>query len=296
MTNIEIPAINWAKDIPSSFNEMSTDDYLLFVRLYLRLLEGEITYQHLKTEMVYQFLGIRHNKYRYKMLPTYERDQVNENIFLISQHIGFLFDEIENNGKVNLNVNFSWSNNILPRYRKHTGFADFLSDLTFQEYKDAHVAAQDFIESSNHSDLNRLVAILYRRSRLWCKTCGKIPYNPDKSDRNFRHVAAWPFFVKYAILLNFLSCEKYLREGNFRIDGQEISFSILFKNDDENSGGANAGLTGLLYNLAETGVFGTVKETAKQNLFDILFRLWQVLTESRQRTTNNKQQTKKQLK
>ncbi len=292
MTTIEIPAINWNKEIPSSFSEMSQDDYLLFVRLYLKLLDGEITYQQLKTEMVMQFLGIRHNKYRYAMLPADDQERIEENIYMISEHVGFLFDEVETDEKINLQVNYSWTKNFLPRYRKFTGFADFLSDLTFQEYKDAHVAAREYIESSDHFDLTKFVAILYRRSRFWCKAFGKIPYDPDKTNHNFGYIAPWPFYVKYAILLNFLACEKYLREGTFRVDGQDISFTILFKSDDSDTGGANAGLTGLLYNLAETGVFGNVKETSRQNLFDVMFRLWQILTEANARkskTTNNKQ-------
>jgi hypothetical protein len=283
MTTIEIPAINWNKEIPSSFSEMSQDDYLLFVRLYLKLLDGEITYQHLKTEMVMQFLGIRHNKYRYAMLPADDQERIEENIYMISEHVGFLFNEVETDGKINLQVNYSWTKNFLPRYRNFTGFADFLSDLTFQEYKDAHVAAQEFTQSSDHFDLNRFVAILYRRYGFYCRCFGKKAYDPDKIEGSFGHVAAWPFYIKYAILLNFLACEKYLREGTFRIDGQDISFAILFKSDDDDTDGEHAGLTGLLYNLAETGVFGNVKETARQNLFDVLFRLWQILTEANAR-------------
>jgi hypothetical protein len=30
-----------------------------------------------------------------------------------------------------------------------------------------------------------------------------------------------------------------------------------------------------MFNLAETGVFGNVKSTSEQNLFDVLYRLYQ---------------------
>jgi len=87
--------------------------------------------------------------------------------------------------------------------------------------------------------------------------------------------------VKYAIFLNFLAFEEYIRTGAFTIDGQEISFRILFNevSDDDGAEKTDTGLTGLLFNFAESGVFGNVKETSEQKLYDVLFRLYQVRKE-----------------
>lgn len=283
MHTIEIPDIGFFKEIPESFSEMSQDDFLLFVRLYLRFAVGEIDYHRLRTEMVYQFLGMRHVRWRYELLDDVDREQVHANIFRVAELLGFFFIEEKRDGKIHLRINLSWTKNFLPSYRPgftaipggiYKGPADTLADLTWIEYKDAHVSAFEYLKNGNEFDLNRLCAVLYRRPLL--PFLPKPKYNPDKLDHRIPRVASWPHYIKYAILLNFLSCEHYIRTGTFNIDGNEITFGILYQESDEDTISSDTGLTGVLYNLAESHVFGTVKETANQSFFDVMFRLYQL--------------------
>jgi len=276
MTMIEIPTINFEKEIPASFDEMSSEEFIRFAHLYLELQKGAITLNHLKTEMVFQFLGLKYSKWRFELMMEEDKAKIYENIFLISEKIDFLFNqEVTEDGKINLKVNFPFTKNLIPKYAGFVGPDDLMNDVTFLEYKNAHVAAMEFIKSQDETDLNWLVATLYRRPLIkWLK---KPTYDEFKTKKIAEKVSCWPFSVKYAILLNFLAWEEYIRTGTFTIDGNEISFSILFKSsggDEANDGGT--GLTGLLFTIAETGVFGNVKSTSEQNLYDILFRLYQV--------------------
>ena len=65
MHTIQIPAVNFEKQIPSSFDEMSTPDFIRFVHLYLELQKGGISLNALKTEMVFQFLVLKYSKWRF---------------------------------------------------------------------------------------------------------------------------------------------------------------------------------------------------------------------------------------
>lgn len=273
MTTIEIPQIGFIKEIPSSFDEMTGDDYIRFIKLWERLQSKLMDISHLKTELVYHFLGIRHSAARWDQFTVDEKQNISLNVFQIAEKLDFLFTEKEIDGKIHLGINLSWTKNHIPEYRGLFGPDKLLADITWIEYKDAMVASTAYIESEDIEDLYRLAAILYRKKSFWTKK--RKAYDPEQVDANMQHTRQWPSFVLYGIFLFFLSCEKYIREGTFNVDNRKITFSSLFTGEEESSV-PGAGLTGLLYNLAETGVFGNAKETARQNLYDVLFRLWQV--------------------
>ena len=273
MTTIEIPQIGFIKEIPSSFDEMTGADYIRFVKLWERLQSKLMDISHLKTELVYHFLGIRHSAARWDQFTADEKQNISLNVFQISEKLDFLFTKKEIDGKIHLGINLSWTKNHLPEVRNMFGPDKLLADISWIEYKDAMVASTAYIESEDIEELYRLAAILYRKKSFW--TNKRKAYDPDQVDANMHYTRSWPFHVLYGIFLFFLSCEKYIREGTFNVDNREITFASLFTGEEESSV-PGAGLTGLLYNLAETGVFGNAKETARQNLYDVLFRLWQV--------------------
>nr|NQU94099.1 hypothetical protein [Bacteroidota bacterium] len=167
MHKIEFPDIGIVKEIPSCFDEMTQEDFIRFSHLYLQFQKGSIDYARLKTEMVFQFLGIRHNKWRYELLDDEARSKISVNVFLISGKLDFFFKEEKRDGKVNLKVNFPWTKNLVPAYHGYIGPADALADVSFLEYKNAHVASVEYIKSQDDVDLNWLVAILYRKPLLW---------------------------------------------------------------------------------------------------------------------------------
>lgn len=283
MTKIEIPEASFSKDIPSSFDEMSQDDFIRFARLYLELQSGAINLSQLKTEMVFQFLEIK-SKWRLELLQEADRTRVYENVFRIGEKLDFFFTEVKNDsGKIHLKVNFPWTKTHIKSYNGFLGPADTLGDLSFLEYKNAHVAAAEYLNQQNMFDLDWLCAILYRKPFIAFPMVGipgrKPKYDEFKTSGQVFHFANWPLPVKYAILLDFLAFEEYIRTGTFRIDGKDVCFKILFEkgqNDDSISSSVDTGLTGLLFNLAESGVFGNVKATSEQNLFDVLYRLFQL--------------------
>jgi len=291
MTKLEIPAINFEKEIPCSFDEMSSEEFIRFAHLYLELQNGAVTLNHLKTEMVFQFLGLKYSKWRFELMMEEDKAKIYENIFLISEKLDFMFvHEPTEDGKINLKVNFPFTKNLIPKYQGFIGPDDLMDDVTFLEYKNAHVAAMEFLKSNDETDLNWFVATLYRRPVLrWWK---KPTYDEFKTKKIAEKVSCWPFSVKYAMLLNFMAWEEYIRTGAFVIDGNEISFSILFKRSEDDGDDAGTGLTGLLFTIAETGVFGNVKATSEQNLYDILFRLYQVQREKMEMEKRMKAKTK----
>lgn len=278
MHTVEFPDLNKKIKIPSCFDEMKQDDIVVFAHLYLEFQKGMIDLAKLKTEMVFQFLGVRMVKWRFELLKLEEKNRIYENVYLISEKLDFFFNEEHVDGKIILKVNFPWTNNLIPIYERFRGPEKLMADISFLEYKNAHVSAIEYLQSKKENDLNWFVANLYRRHKIFWMP--KPKYDEFKVKKFAERVAKWPFSVKYAILLNFLAWEEYIRTGVFTVDGNQISFSILFeKSKNSENDDAGTGLTGLLFSLAETGVFGNVKATSEQNLYDVLFRLYQLKRE-----------------
>lgn len=287
MRTVEIPDIGFKTEIPSSFDEMRQDEFILFSKLYLDLQAEKITYDDLKTKMVLKFLGVKYSM-KYDLLPDQNKAVVAENLFRLSETVDFLFKQSEVNGQQVLSINSPWTKTHITEINGYSGPGDLLADISFIEYKNAHVAAIEYLSDRDEFNLDYFCAVLYRKCQLAFpligKQCRRPKFDETKTAKNATAFKNWPMEVKYAILLDFLAFEEYIKTGTFKIDGKDISFDILFKGDPDEGETAdeseNAGLTGLLFTLAESRVFGSVKETAEQNLYDVLFRLWQLQKQS----------------
>jgi hypothetical protein len=174
------------------------------------------------------------------------------------------------------------------------GPKDALQDSTFAEYRIAHGYYAAYLESHSEDDLNHLVAVLYRPPKrfLWLKKmlpsfdgqC-RIPIrsnsNPLLLEKRVRQIAQLPLAVRYGIFLYFSGCEQFLAKGSIELDGKTIDFSIIYEKPEEGVESPDIGLLGILYNLAETKVFGSIEETDGQNIYDIMIRLYQVVMQQK---------------
>ena len=82
-----------------------------------------------------------------------------------------------------------------------------------------------------------------------------------------------PGYIKWGIYLWFASFCKYLLSGGvFIIDGKEISFSRLFRNNNDNTG-VDIGMNAILFTMADNGTFGKAEDTDQTELFRVLLKL-----------------------
>ena len=81
--------------------------------------------------------------------------------------------------------------------------------------------------------------------------------------------------IRYGIFLYWSGCEEFLATGQPVIDGTKIDLSILFSKTPDQGNSNGIGLVGLLYTLSEGKVFGDIRQTDDQNLFDVLVKLYQ---------------------
>ena len=280
MHKIEIPDLKLKMEIPSVLSELSSEDYLVFVELFLMLKNGEISYEKFRLVFLNHFFDFQ----PVKKLSRKNREEIYAEIYRISE----LFDSFLKHGDDKLELNLNCIKNLLPVISgvgcNLFGPLDALTDITFFEYIDAHSAYYDFVTTQDESALNRLVAILYRPEIENLEKVSssndfdgqrRIKYNPHVIDYQVKHVASLPYHVRYAVFLYYNSCEDFLRDGEFPVAGSTIKLSLLYGSSGGNSD--DTGLIGVLYTLSESQVFGNAKETADTNLYDVMLRLYQLM-------------------
>lgn len=286
MHSIEIPKLNIKMELPSEVSELTPGQFRSFVHYHLLLKIGKLSYEQFRIALLNAFVEF---KEPLKKLSRQEKDNVYSEIYRLSELMNSFFTVIKENGEDKTEINISFIRNLIPVIFTPAGPlhgpADGLTDISFFEYIDAHNHYIDYINSASEESLNSLVAVLYRpqipdyeNASLQEDFDGsrRVKYNPNVVELRSRDIGKLPFVERYGIFLYFHGCEQFLRNGEIPLGGNTIRFSTLYESSPGQSGD-DTGLVGVLYTLAESHVFGNVKETANANLYDVMVRLYQLM-------------------
>ncbi|MCX6270487.1 MAG: hypothetical protein NTU44_04565 [Bacteroidetes bacterium] len=286
MHTIEIPDIGFSKEIPSMVSELSTEQYLDFVELFLLLTHEQISYREFRILLLGKLLKLKPPRKRLSFINT---DTIHSELYRLSELMDSFSLNIEEAGKEKVQVNLALVKNLIPHIkisdRVFYGPADALSDVGFFEYIDAHHHYLEFVKTAEEDALNRLIAVLYRPEKenwyaqRWSEEYDgqrRVKYNPATVDDRSIHIAKLSYPVRFAIFLFYHGCEDFLRDGELMFGETRLRLSILYDSDRMPSED-DTGLVGVLYTLAESQVFGNAAQTADANLYDVFFRLYQLL-------------------
>jgi hypothetical protein len=274
----------------SSLEELSKADYIYLLTLVAMEKSGEITVDEFLTFFTVRLLHIKRTV-KYILMSDEKKAIIHDHIRMLAEMLDSFFIAKLEDGIEKKVLQLETIKNLIPDYRGLIGPADALTNCNFFEYKEAYNHYLLYTKDNQISELDALIAILYRPKvsfrairNLYPKFDGRsrISFTTDSNPlllvNRTKKVSKWPYAVKFGIFLWFSSCVKFLREGKPVIDGIEIDLSILYSKEIE-VGPSGIGLTGLLYSLAESKVFGNINETANANLFDVMARLYQVKAE-----------------
>jgi hypothetical protein len=180
------------------------------------------------------------------------------------------------------------------------GPGDFFGEMCFGEYKDLLFCADKYMRTKDIAWLTRMMAIAYRRHRLFLPILKRLPnftgrtrlkYRSGAVDFRLKKFEKVPIGVKYMFFQYVMGCIYNLKNSeSVEIDGHVCNFGLIFnksrksedgrpETEDEDDG---VGLTGVMMVLAESGVFGTIKETAEADVWDVLIRLYQLELQRRE--------------
>jgi len=210
--------------------------------------------------------------------------QPNRPQYLVLLHqLAATFDWLwkEDNGTIQLT--YCSVLNKLPKVRDWLGPLDCGSDITFGEFRQA-VAHVKAIENSTEGTVptvpfQALAGLLYRPEASETQKhqgLRRQPYDWDTLDEQIARGAqmkAWQTWGIYAWFSYF--CEA-LTTLTFTIEGDDYCFAPLFTTaSGKTSGGHGSSLANICFTLAESHVFGTVKDVDHTPLFDVMRKLLQ---------------------
>ena len=300
MNTITFTGKNKGISLPSEVSEMNQRQWNDYIRLVLAYENEEITEEKLRIKLLASLTDLKFT-WKWAFLSKKRKAFCMSQFHQLTTLVNFIFEHKEKDG-VNTRAFIIQSiKNFNPVIcGRYYGPRDGLQDCNFAEYRIAYGHLVNYFQTKNDDDLNRLVAVLYRRRKaLWFllrffpRWDGNVreeftaEYNPLQFEVRVKRIARIPFHIRYAVMLYFAACEDYLKEGSVFIEGKEISLSIIYQKngDDEKSKSADKadiGLVGILYSLAESKVFGSLADTDKQNLWDILLRLYQLVKRNKE--------------
>ena len=300
MHNLQIPDRKISIDFPSSIEELSIGEkgqFAVYCRLILQYISGEISVTEFKALLFMELVDIK-KSWRYYFYSIEKREMITAELLRLSQVIDSFFEEYEKEGKPVKAFQLNTVKNFIPCIGgRYYGPQDVFQDITFCEYRNAFTFFKAYSESNLESDLDQLIAILYRplKKLLWIRKYlpgfngqRRISFtsksNPELLQLRLKRIKQLPLHIKYAVFLYFSGCEDYLRSGSPTIDGNKIDLSIIYKqprDEQQASELKDIGILGILYSLSESRVFGSIEETDSQMLWDVMIRLYQVVKQNK---------------
>jgi hypothetical protein len=301
MYNLQIPAKNISIDFPSNIDELTMGEkgqFACYCKLILQYIKGEISVDEFKALFFMELLDVK-KPWTYCFFSKAKRESIYAQLLHLSDVVESFFEKYEKDGKPVRAFQLNTIKNFIPKLcGRYYGPADGFQDMTFCEYRSAFTWFKAYSESNQESDLNQLIAVLYRPRKkfLWIRKA--LPWyngqhrtsftsksNPQLLSKRLGRIAKLPLHIKYAVFLYFSGCEDYLRSGNPTIDGNKIDLSIIYKrptDEKESSQLQDIGILGILYSLSESRVFGSIEETDSQMLWDVMIRLYQVVKQNKE--------------
>lgn len=280
MNLIEIIELDLSFDLPTRVEELTQDQYLSFLRL---LESGEFeTEDELKLEMLYAFSPLEKSK------KPLNKEAYN-NLFQLVELLDDFFETQEIEGKtyrspVTETVK-SMVREFTYEHQVYAGPDDALINGTIKEFVDCFSAYQDYQKSKDNDCLRRLAAILFREKvdeKTALETGDlRVKYNPNKLNRNTQLFENLPIEYLKSTYYFFSAFLSYIMNNEVNIGGENISLRILFKGDptQKKSSKVNlpgTGFVGVLFTVAESGVFGNMKSLESTNMWTVFARLYQV--------------------
>lgn len=283
MNTLHIPAAKRHIEYPECMDELSPVQFEHYCRLFLKLKAGETNLVDFMSEMTMHLLDLK-IPFSYNQYGPGAREIISDNFRQVMETLGWLLVQDPQTAEITPNISFN--RNLLPRIGRTYGPSDALQDLTLGEFRDALGYSFDFEKNLSEDSLNLFCATLYRPHKAFWKLRRYWPawdgqprkrHNSQLLSQRAVYFSKMPFHLKFGAWLVFNAGLNFLRGGTVTIEGKEISFAKLWEGREEIPG---IGMAGVLFSLAESGVFGTLREVERENLYVGLARLYQVMLQN----------------
>lgn len=252
MNKVEIFEIGQTVEVPSSWNEMTSEQIQFVFKTFDYCVKHKKSPLEFNIRVLYYLLGIRPSPFKVITLS----EMFAENVYrLCDSLLEFMFKDSEQTA----NLSFDSIENPLPYikigFKKYSGLSSLLVNMTFGNFRRAATALNTFFISKDENDLNECIAYLY-----------KLP-SPRKASR-------LPSWQKNLIMLWFSACIQYLQTGIVEIDGEKVNMSLLFGDDEKENSSYGYNWNDILIEIAKEQTIGPIDRVDEEPLFSIFALMW----------------------
>ena len=277
--------------IPENLGECDKRQYLDASKLILMFQMGELSESQFRVMLLYSLLNMDFEKSELE----YEDEEKWQNIYICSEVLKSFFTEDET-GQKHLVQGYIHNPVKAVTYKMHSfkGPKDAFQGITYGQLEDGVGEISNFTKYGEIESLVKLFAIFYLK--------GNEKYSDINMEKRIKFFDLLDIRYVYGFYLLFISFFNYLtKECIMVIDGRELDLRILFsvpetenaENDaaDEPEG---LGMRATSFQLAESGVFGTLKELREADAMMVLVRMYDLVIRNRKEEAERKKQEDEQ--
>lgn len=274
MIAIDIPAVKRTFYFPENLAECDGEQFADMSKLVYMFSSGQINYFDFRILAVYALLRLKTPKKIPKVIS--EDDPKWQNIFRLSQLVDYFFERKENPDGEKLEIKLDFIKNHYPEHKMfgtYMGPSDGFQNVNFGQYVDGLEEYIYFSQSGDLEALRLLFCIFYLpEGEKYSLEMAKKRAKGILAQTDIRHL--------YGFYLFFTSMQQYILGGSLAVMGNEIDLSIIYQEAAEQKKAKSSipgiGLHSVLFDLAESGVFGNYEGVRDTNMWTILLRLYEL--------------------
>lgn len=282
MHTLEILETGQKLEFPSKIAEFTPGQFMRFCQDFCRLQDGLINEDDFMVALIFNCL---------EMKPLKNRRMKEDEESRMVMNMEYLFDALASfwhvpDGQKEAVIDWFFADQKVPviewQGKKYFGPTNHLQDLTYGEYEKAHTYYSVYLRDGQVEMLDKLIGLLYRPEEMGALgfkgTGKKVAIEKHDPLAGEAWAAKLPFFVKYAVFVWWSNMEQFIRMAEINTDSGPVRLEELFQKSEDEVAKIedNTGIRGVLYHLAESAVFGNIKEVERSNFWDVMLRLYQM--------------------
>ena len=236
-------------DIPVYVGELTPAQYEYYCFLAFALGGGVIDLDYFRVRWFSYLIGLK--KVDYTILKPEYIEELERQRKVID---GFFRTQTVN-GVDRQSLDFSTTVNLLPEYKGFKGPGDWLDGITFGKFVECLTIFESLAEADaegiaeGYADIAR---VLY--------------HIPGES--------SVPDLLAFHAPTLFSSVWSAIQAGPIDINGKKIDLRIIFRRSGNSRPDDKTGWTGITFEVASAGLFGTVKEVEATDFWEVLLYLY----------------------
>lgn len=249
-------------NFPSDIDELDPVQYLAYIKLIHNAEVNNMPIKELRRHLLKIVFPIDFGLCMLKMSKS-DIDAMWERIYQWSEKMDSFFDIEETNNKRIYKVHLKSGANLLPAWNNYQGPEDMLNNITWGEFVSCMNLLnvyKDLIDSRDTKGADAIMTDLFY-----------VLYKPKSKKKKKVEV---PMYIKLHAFYFFSHVFELVSTVPIPIHGSEIDFSIIFSDKGSTEKDNKMGWNGLVFAVAESGVFGKTEDVNKESFWSVMLYLY----------------------